>query len=145
MSNRFNQAYVNAYRNAQRAGSHNALRRGRIRVSNEIEALTDALRLAQTAVEEERNTWNTWASGTGCVIGAILGSSGGPPGMLSGCTLGSNVLSTGVDYAYDSLSETELQAQLQIKEAELKDYDVELSDWAKKYPEYGAIVWEEKV
>ena len=145
MSNRMNQAYVNAYRSAQHAEARNELRRERTRVAAEIEALTKALADAQEDVQEERSWWNTLASATGCAVGGILGSGGGPAGVLSGCTLGSNLLSTGVDYTYDELYDTDLEKTLQIKEAALREYDVELSDLSKKYPEYGALEWEEDV
>ena len=145
MSNRMRQAYVNAYRSAQQAAARNEIRRDRIRVTNEIAALTEQLSDLQTDVTDEREDWNTWGSGVGCLIGGLLGSGGGPAGMMSGCSLGSQIVSTGVDYTYDTLHDTELELALQAKEQELKEYDIELSDLSKRFPEYGAVEFEEKV
>lgn len=146
MSNRMRQAYVNAYRSAQQAAARNEIRRERIRVTDEIDELTEQLSDLQKDVTDERGTWNTYASGAGCLIGGFLGSGGGPAGMMSGCSLGSQIVSTGADYAYDStLLTTDLEAQLQAAEQELKEYDIELSDLSKMFPEYGGVEFEERM
>ena len=82
MSNRLNAVYAKVHGGAKHIASQNSLRRDKIRILNEIEAIEDELSQLSEDVTEERGTYNTWAKAGGCVVGGILGSGGGVAGVV---------------------------------------------------------------
>jgi len=115
-----------------------------MRTLSEIEAIEDELEQLANDVSEERSTYGTWAKGAGCIIGAFMGSGGGPAGMVSGCNVGSQVVGLAVDYAYDGeLIQTSLEDELIAKREELEEYEIELDALSTRFPQYQAVEWVE--
>ena len=137
--NTVNAAFVDAYIAAEKAESLAALRSEYDYEKALIDSLIEDLKDAQDDVVEERGTWNTYASIGGCLIGAALGSPGGPAGAIAGCQTGAKVVSTAADFAYDSeLITTDKEALLQEYAEDLKEHEVDFSPEATRFLEHNA-------